>query len=474
LIIGALRKTINFPGIGMMMTRRLIQVLGVLWLASCTLIPVQQREKLETHLPEEFFAAGTPSADKVLLWQQSFPCPHLQRDGQILLETNFELAAARARVAQAAAAYGAATAARLPGIVVGLAGERADTASKGDTTRTDVVDFEVALNWELDIWGGLKARERASALKLQEGQALVDQIALDLQLLLVENWVLHQTARQLGQLLAAQREINAQLLELTAYRLAQGQGAAVDLLQQQRRLTASDRALPAVEARIRSAANAYAVLMGRLPDGNGLGPRELPTLTPLQSLTSPRRLLTDRPDLRAAFLALQAADQEVAAAIADRLPRLSIGFGYTESGNSLANLGATTMLNATAGLLAPVFDAGRLKAKVAQRAAKASESVAVLEQAMLEAIGETEDALLSEGALFEEYRLTKKELLIAQDTLRMTRMRYLKGQDNFLAVLLALNRLQNLQADEIRLQEALLINRSRLLRAIGAKWRYPA
>jgi outer membrane protein TolC len=194
----------------------------------------------------------------------------------------------------------------------------------------------------------------------------------------------------------------------------------------------------------------------------------------LQGLTSPRRLLNDRPDLRAAFLALQAADQAVAAAIADRLPRLSIGFSYLESGNSLANLGETTLLSATAGLLAPVFDAGRLKAKVTQREAEASESLAVLEQAMLEAVREVEDALLSERTLFEEQRLIKKELLIAQDTVRTTRMRYLKGQENFLAVLLALNRLQNLQVDDLGLQEALLINRCRLLRAIGAKWRYPA
>jgi outer membrane protein TolC len=448
--------------------------MGILWLASCTLIPVQQREDMGTQLPEAFFAAGQPSGDKGLLWQQSFTSPHLQRDGQLLLDTNFELTAARARVVQAAATYGVSRSARLPSIEVGLEGERAKTASRGNTTRTDSIDFEVALNWELDLWGGSKARQRSAALKLQEHEALVDQITLDLQLLLVENWIVHHAARRLGQLLAAQRTVNAQLLELTALRLAQGQGTALDLLQQQRRLTTSDRALPAVDARRRSATNAYAVLMGRLPDGSDLRPEALPRLKPLQGLTSPRRLLNDRPDLRAAFLALQAADQAVAAAIADRLPRLSIGFSYLESGNSLANLGETTLLGATAGLLAPVFDAGRLKAKVTQREAEASESLAVLEQAMLEAVREVEDALLSERTLFEEQRLIKKELLIAQDTVRTTRMRYLKGQENFLAVLLALNRLQNLQVDDLGLQEALLINRCRLLRAIGAKWRYPA
>ena len=190
----------------------------------------------------------------------------------------------------------------------------------------------------------------------------------------------------------------------------------------------------------------------------------------LTSLTSPRQLLADRPDLRAAFLALQAADHEVAAAIAERLPRLSIGLSYGGSGGNLANIGTNTVLSAAGGLLAPIFDAGRLKAKAAQRRAEAVELLAILENAMLVAVRDVEDAFSSEHVLFDEYSSLKREIAIARDTVENAKTSYVNGQESFLTVLVAMAKLQALQKHEIGLQQDLLINRGRLLYALGVKW----
>jgi NodT family efflux transporter outer membrane factor (OMF) lipoprotein len=438
--------------------------------SSCTVAPVQNRKNIPDRLPEQYPSSGKKIPDHPLFWEQSFPSQSLRDDILTLLDENFELAAARARVKQAAAAYGMAGSALMPTLDGQGEFERSRVKQDNATTTQNTIAFEAALHWEPDIWGRLRARRDAAALSFREQQAQEEQTALDLQTLLVESWVIHHGARRLEQVLVAQWATNKQLLNLTELRLALGQGNALDVLQQRGCLVATERALPAVASQKRRAANAYAVLLGHLPDGRDPADGPWPTLKQLTALTSPRQLLVDRPDLRAAFLALQVADHEVAAAIADRLPRLSIGWSYEASGGSLATIGDDTALRFTSGLLSPIFDAGRLRAKMVERKAEVRELLALLEHAMLVAVREVEDALSREQALFDEHRLLKNEMAIALDTVEKAKLRYVNGQETYLAVLVALANLQTLQQNEMTLQQELLINRGRLLKALGAKW----
>jgi outer membrane protein TolC len=121
-------------------------------------------------------------------------------------------------------------------------------------------------------------------------------------------------------------------------------------------------------------------------------------------------------------------------------------------------------------MVGPLFDAGRLTAKVDQRKAEVRELLALLEHAMLQAVREVEDAYSQELTLFEKHALLKEEIAIVQETVEKAKLRYVNGQETFLSVLVALAQLQTLQKNEIILEQELLINRGRLLKALGAKW----
>ena len=437
--------------------------------SSCTVTPVHNRENIPDRLPEQYPGAGKKISDHQLFWEQSFPSQSLCDDILTLMDENFELEAARARVERAAAVYGTEESALMPTVDGQVNIERSRVKEDHATESQNTIAFDIALQWEPDIWGRLRAGRDAAALSFSEQQAREEQAALDLQALLVESWIVHHGAKKLEQVLVAQRATNKQFLNLTELRLALGEGNALDVLQQRGRLAGVERALPAVTSQKRRAANAYAVLLGDLPDGRGPTEDQRPTLERLTALTSPRRLLADRPDLRAAFLALLAADYEVAAAIADRLPRLSIGLSYGVSG-SPSDIAKSTILSLAGGLMAPIFDAGRLKAKVEERKAEVRELLALLEHAMPAAVREVEDAFSLEHALFDEYGLLQNEITISEDTVEKARLRYANGQETYLAVLDALTNLQTLQKNEITLQQELLLNRCRLLKALGAKW----
>ncbi len=441
-------------------------------LCACTAFSVRQRGDIPAALPGRFGNGATAPAMSIF-WQESFASEHLRADVRSLLEENFELEAARARVAQAACAYGIVKSALIPALdgQVDLDRSRIRDDDEDDAiTARNTIAFQAALHWEPDLWGRLRARKRAAALSLAEQRALADQTALDLQSLLVESWIAHHAARRLERVLAAQRKTNAQLLSLTELRCAQGQGSALAVLQQRGRLAASERTLPAVTAEKRRAADAYAVLAGRFPDGGDLPQDVWPVLEPLLALPTPHQLLAARPDARAALLALQAADHQTAAAVADRLPSLSVGLSYQESGSGLSHLGDGSVFCAAGDLLAPVFDAGRLSAAANQRRAEARELLAVFEQTARIAVREVEDALAGEQALLDECTRLRRQIAIALDTVEKTKLSLVNGQASYLAVLLAVSDLQVLQQTEIMLQQAMLINRVHLLKALGAEW----
>ena len=446
---------------------------GILTISACSTVPVRERRQVSDSLPKKFAGASELLSKTSTTWEDSFPSEHLREDVRTLEKKNFELEAARARVEQSAAAYGIARSALFPSLDASADFDRSrkkeDEEGSSIETRNTVA-FGAAFNWEPDIWGRLKFRKQAAALSVGARKALASRTRLDLQAALVESWVAYHAARRLEQILSDQRKTNEEFLHLTELRLANGQGNALDVLQQRGRLAAAERARPSVRSKKLQAANAYAVLLGRAPAHEVLPEDQWPEIERLSALPSPRQLLVARPDLKAAFLTLRAADLESAAAVTDRLPRFSMDISFGLSGDSLGNLGDGSVLRFASGLLAPVFQAGRLKANVAGRQAEAREALAVLEQAMMEAVCEVEDAMLREQALFEEQSSLRNEMAIARETVDQATLRYVNGQESFLSALLALAKLQTLQQNEIILQQNLLINRSRLLKALGAKW----
>ncbi|MFN7185568.1 MAG: TolC family protein [Alphaproteobacteria bacterium] len=445
--------------------------LCLLCLPACTVIPVTERADIARKMPSEFAAAGPVVYDDELAWQSSFADPRLVADVQALTTQNFELESARARLEQAAADYGIRRAELFPVVDATANAQRIrEKEPTGSTEITSTIDFGAALVWDLDIWGQLLAKKEAASLTLEEQKALVDQTALDVQTLLVESWVAHHAAQKLGAVIRDQSDTNARFLELTELRFMQGQGNALDVLQQRGRLAATKRALPSVEADAVAAANAYDVLLGKPPAAAPKPLQKWPEIMPFSSLPSPPTLVETRPDIRAAFFALRAADQEVAAAIADRLPRLAVDLRYTLSGDALSTVGDGRSLGVTGGVLAPIFDAGRRKAQVSRREAEAKEALADLEQAMLVALREIENALSRERALFTEQRLLNEERAIAQSTVEKAKLRYVNGQENYLSVLSALENQQTLFQQSITLERDLLLNRARLLKAFGATW----
>jgi len=196
------------------------------------------------------------------------------------------------------------------------------------------------------------------------------------------------------------------------------------------------------------------------PPGRALGPRRLQE--------PPLALTRRRPDVQAAEYALAAADAEVAAAVANRFPRLTL-----QAGAASPTVGAEALLSGWVtslgvGLVAPLFTAGARAAEVRRAQAIVDEELAGYGAAVLGALQEVEDALArgrQQAALLAHL---DAQVALAERAAELLRDQYLGAMGaDYLDVLTAQSTAQALRRQQIAARAALLAIRVDLYRALA-------
>jgi len=181
-------------------------------------------------------------------------------------------------------------------------------------------------------------------------------------------------------------------------------------------------------------------------------------------------MLAARPDVRAAGLRLEAADWQVAAARANRLPAIRLTGSASMGADSLDLIFDNWLLSLAGNLTAPLFDAGRRAAETGRMKARADEKLWTYRQTVYTAIKEVEDALVSEEKQKQHILALEAETSVARHAFDEAVARYRKGLSDYLPVLTQLLSLQNLERDMIQRNAELLLYRINLYRALGGTW----
>ncbi len=482
---------------------------GTLLLATgCAVVPARHREKTPWPLPAEYAGAAglqvaPAGADHRQPWWRELKDPDLEALIERALSGNLDLKRAWARLAAAravaikagsplwpeltasgdssytrsattgggfsslggsAAALGNASGLTGPSSTFPGGGSRSVTTSK-------FYSLNLAASYELDLWGRVRAGRRAARHDWRASREDLEAMALSLSGQVAEVWYAVVEQRAQLTLLARQTKVNETLHQLALLRFSQGQASAVDVFQQRQQLAATRAQAPLVRSRRQVLEHQLAVLLG-LPPGRQVGGSRmvLPLLPALPGPGAPLRLLQRRPDVRAAFLRLRAADQRVAAALADRFPafRLSGRGGYRS--DELRDFFSSWVENVAAGILAPVVDGRRRAAEVDRVRAVAEELTQAYAQTVLKAMQEVEDALVQERRQRDHLKELEEQMKSARTELSESRSRYINGLTEYLPVLTALRRLQELERTLLSARRQLLTYRIALYRALGGSW----
>jgi outer membrane protein TolC len=179
-------------------------------------------------------------------------------------------------------------------------------------------------------------------------------------------------------------------------------------------------------------------------------------MPPLPYTGVPSELLSRRPDVRARFLALAAADQDLAAAVIDQYPRLDLSASLVNSADRPETIFRDWFLSIGGQLLGPILDGGQRRAEVERTRAVVCQRFNEYRQSVLIALQEVED-----GLALERYQLELIDKLEAQSELAARASEqllqfFITGEASYLDVLSA-------NQSEQRLQRSLLSARLDLL-----------
>lgn len=416
--------------------------------------------------PLQFSQPGSerPSSDH---WWRDFADPNLDSLIEGALSDNFSLRAAWARLRQADAVARREGASLWPTLDAQGRVSHQDS-DEGDAGTTRQAGFSAA--YEIDLWGRLRATSEAAVMDAEASAADLRTAALSLSAEVADTW--YQLVEQRAQfaLIEGQIDTNRQLLKLVEARFRIGQASASDIYRQRQLLAQTEGERARTDTQRNTLRHRLTILLGSPPGTVSLPQAALlPAPGPLPATGLPADLLQRRPDLQAALLRLSAADARTGAAVTARYPRLDLSAALTTPGTS-GGLFDGWLGNITAQLSAPLFDGGRRRAEVERSRAAALESLNNYGQTLLEALGEVEDALVSERGQQIYLASLETQLQLVEAVVRQERQRYFQGDTDYLSVLDALRSLQALQRQQVTAQRQLISDRIVLVRALAGGW----
>jgi NodT family efflux transporter outer membrane factor (OMF) lipoprotein len=422
--------------------------------------PVESRVALATLLPN-----GDP-AFQALLTDVETQAPDLQ--------------VALARVDAARAALRAAGAARAPNI--GVEGN----ASYARSSENAVINLPPGLaidpsnsnysaginaSWDLDLFGRLRASQRAASLRLDAADADARAVRLALITDIARAVVDYRTAQSRLRIVGEDLADATALVRLTDTRARAGIAPGLDLVRAQSLQAAARSQRGPAEAELAAALGRLVTLTAR--DGPSVAAMfEAPASNDLAGLPSvglPSALLRQRPDIVAAEYRLGAANAEIAAAAAARFPQVSISAALGLAALALGDLFSADSLTASLGssVAAPLLDFGRVEAQIDARQADAKEAFALYRRAVFTGIGEAESALGSLQANRNRLAALETQLAIEQDSIALSTARYRMGLSDFLGVIDAQRQMNATRQAFVEAQGAAHRSQIELYRSFG-------
>lgn len=333
----------------------------------------------------------------------------------------------------------------------------------------------VSLSWEADIWGKIKNQKKgAFASYLQS-----EEVKKALQTTIVANV---SSGYYNLLMLDAQLEIakkNVQLIDSTTtiikLKFDAGQVTSLAIQQSEAQKLNAAQLVPLLEQNIAIQENALSVLTGSFPNSKQRNIR----LTAIAiknnaSIGIPSSLVSRRPDVKSAELALKVANANVGITKADLYPTLKItaqgGLNSFETSNWF-NIPASLFGTALGGLTQPLLNNKKLKTQYNIAVAERENAILNFRQSVLVAVSEVSDALVKTEKLQQQEFFLQERVKTLHLAIKNAKMLFQNGMAEYLEVLSAQANLLQSELELANIKREQLTANTELYRALGGGWR---
>ena len=477
----------------------LLPALAGACLAACSMLPAPPVTESAMDLAEEFSGIADSGPYEPFEWWKSFDDPVLDRIVEAVLDSNFDLAAAVARVDQARARARIANSAAFPLVNPSVGGNDFETPTNAgigaqleelgldDETYAAfgiVLPEAIGLTtyslggtfaYEADFWGRNRNAARAAGAERLASESDLRAARIGILAETVGTYLAIADLRRQRSLAGDSISILRELERQQTSRYDRGLADARTLYAARRNLRSAEAELPPIEAALADAEGRLWVLLGGYRDDlAGILPDALAPTSALETVPAgvPADLLVQRPDVSAARQRMEASRYMVGARRAELLPSLSlsgtIGLQSTDTGEWFDP--DQWFQNLTVNLLAPAFQGTRLQSNLALAEAQLDESAAAYGRAVVTAVNEVEAALTGWDGSRRRHALIASLAEEARTEAALQERRYVAGVADYANYLAASQTLVSASSALATAERDLGLARLALHRALGGAW----
>ncbi len=460
--------------------KKLTILLGVAVATSgCSLTPAPQTPPLIEIIDAlPTYTTAPPASEPIASqgWWQAIGGAPMNALVTELLNKSLVLQEVRLQVIQANERAAQATGQRRP--AVGYAIDRTRSRAPdfgGEFSWSNNYSTGINTNFDTDIWGQLRATERAALLGAQAAEySYLANEQLEISRL-VRNWI---SAIALAQQLELAND-TARSFQITydltdeRYRAGSQTSNASDVLIARQNLEFALIDIPELERQLASQLLVIDEQLARMPGTTAaeFGITDFPEGLSVPTLDRPIDLLAKRPDVAAAELRYRAALEDIGAAKANLYPALTLSAAITLQDDTPSGFSWNDYIaSLSSALTGPIFQGGRLRAQVRIERAEAEELSTAFARATHSAVIDVETALVSLEGLTRQLERSKAAVDTARQSNDLALYRYRQGLASLLLVLEAQRSLNSARQNLIVSKQTLVNAQIDLFVSLGGDW----
>lgn len=384
-----------------------------------------------------------------LPWEEIFTDAKLQKLIQQGLDNNLDLQTAILRVKEAQAQLMTSRWAYAPGFSLAPTG----TVASFDKKKASwTYQLPLAASWEVDLFGKLLNSKRGAKAALLQSEAGRQGVRTQV---IATAANLYYTLLMLDRQLSISEETAANLkltVEMMRSLKSAGMTNEAGVVQAEANYYSVVASLSDLKQSIRETENSFSILLGQAPQTIDRSTIEEQHLPERLSAGIPVQLLSNRPDVKQAEMALAAAYANTNVARSAFYPGLSLtgAFGWTNDAGSMVINPGKMIATATASLVQPLFAQGANRARLNVAKAQQEEARLAFQYALLNAGAEVSNALYQYKAADDKSVWREQQISSLEKSVEYTKDLMQIGSATYLEVITAQQSLLSAQLSGVQ------------------------
>jgi NodT family efflux transporter outer membrane factor (OMF) lipoprotein len=336
-------------------------------------------------------------------WWRLFKSEGLDRTVERALKSNPQIDMAKAVLRQSQENLAAVRAGLFPILSSDFSGTRAKYPSSlsnptnNPSSTYSVYTAQLSISYVPDVFGGLRRQIESADAQAENQHFQFEAVQTTLATNVVIAVVQEAALRKAVDAAARGAEIQNKLTKVARKQKQLGQISQADLAAQEQAEGQSITALAAIRRQYDQQHDALAVLTGGFPSEDIKAVSDFDDLQIVQPIpmSLPSKLVSQRPDVRAALENMRAANAEIGVAIASMFPQFGITGNYGSASNKIVDLFSPSFgfAQLTGGIAQTLFDGGALIHRRRAADAALDQALANYQMTVLTAFQNVADAL---------------------------------------------------------------------------------